>query len=108
MSEQEKSALELVEDSLKGYWRKRGNPHIIVGRHSEFVVEPRMFMGKKLNPEIERLLIKNYLASAAAGDSGMGKVVVKSNKLLIKDQHGKTVVTVSDRKLIKEYLAQRA
>ena len=108
MSEQEKSGLELMEDMLKNYWRKHGNPYIIVGRHSEFVVEPRVFMGNKLNPEVLKMLIAHYLASASVQDSGAGKIEVKSDKLIIKSPNGKPLAVVRDKRLIEQYLAQQA
>jgi hypothetical protein len=108
MQKKELSAMEKMENMLKGFWKKHGNPHYIVGRHTEFVVEPRVFMGNKLNPEVLNLLIQNYLACAAADDSGVGKVKVKDDKLVITTPKGKPLAIIRDKKLIEQYLAQRA
>ncbi len=105
---QEKSALEKLADKLKGLWRKSGNASVIAARHTEFVVEPRVFVGDKLNPEILKMLVEHYLSNAPKQDSGFGKnISVSYEKLIIKDSQGKPLVMVRDKKIIQEYLAQR-
>lgn len=106
--EKEKSALERLEDKLKDLWRQSGKPHIIAARHTEFVVEPKVFLGNKLNPEILELLTLNYLAQTSRQDSGTGNIEVTPEKLVIKTPKGKPVVVVRSQKIIEQYLAQRA
>ena len=106
--EKEKSALERLEDKLKDLWRKSGKPHIIAARHTEFVVEPKVFLGDKLNPEILELLALNYLTQTSRQDSGTGNIEVTPEKLVIKTPKGKPVVVVRNQKIIEQYLAQRA
>jgi len=106
---QEKSALEKLEDLLKDFWREHGNPHIIAAKHTEFVVEPKVFIGDKLNPEILKLLVLNYLAQATKQDSGIGQnIEVTPEKLVIKSPKGKPLVVVRDKKIIQLYLAAQA
>jgi hypothetical protein len=100
---------ENLENLLKNYWRKKGNPSIIAAKHTEFVVEPKVFIGDQLNPEILKILVVNYLAQTARQDSGLGgNVEVTPDKLVIKSPKGKPLVIVRDQKIIQQYLAARA
>ena len=101
----EKSALEKLEDVLKGFWRRFGKPSIVAAKHTDFVIEPRVFVGDKLNPEILKLLTMAYLASASKQDSGFGNIDVTPEKLVIKSPKGKPLVVVNDQKIIRQYLA---
>lgn len=103
----EKDALQKLEDLLKDFWRKNGNPNIIAAKHSEFVVEPKVFLGDKLNPQILKLLVVNYLAQTSKQDSGTGNIDLKTDKLIIKTPKGKPLVVVRDKKIIQQYLTQR-
>ena len=104
----EKSALEQLEELLKNYWKQSGNASIIAAKHTEFVVEPKIFVGDKLNPDILKMLVVNYLVQTSRQDSGTGNVDVTPDKLVIKTPKGKPVVVVRDKKLIQQYLATRA
>jgi hypothetical protein len=105
---EEKSALEKLEGLLKDLWRKNGDPQIIAAKHTEFVVEPRVFLGNQLNPEILKLLVIAYLSNTSVQDSGAGNVEVAADKLVIKSPKGKPLVVVRDRNIIRQYLAQQA
>lgn len=106
---EEKSALEQMEELLKGLWRQSGHASIIAAKHAEFVVEPTVFIGDKLNPEILKLLVINYLAHASKQDSGIGaNIEVTPEKLVIKSPKGKPLVIVNDNKIIQQYLEARA
>jgi hypothetical protein len=104
----EKSALEQLEELLKSYWKQSGNASIIAAKHTEFVVEPKVFLGDKLNPDILKMLVVNYLVQTSRQDSGTGNVDVTPDKLVIKTPKGKPVVVVRDQKLIQQYLAARS
>ena len=106
--EKERSALGRLEDALKSFWRKKGKPSVIAARHTEFTVEPKVFLGDKLNPEVLKLLVVNYLANTSVQDSGAGNIEVTPEKLIIKTPKGKPVVIVRDKRIIRQYLAQRA
>ena len=103
----EKNALEKLEGLLKELWRRNGNASVIAARHSEFVVEPMVFVGDKLNPDILKLLVINYLVQTSNQDSGTGKgnIEVTPEKLTIKTPKGKPLVIIRDRKIIQQYLA---
>ena len=107
MANEEKSALENFEESLKAFWREKGNASIISAKHTEFMVEPKIFLGDKLNPEILKLLVINYLVQTSRQDSGTGNIEVTPEKLVIKTPGGKPLVIVRDKQLIQQYLAAR-
>ena len=104
---EEKSALEKLGEMLKDFWRENGKPQIIAAKHTEFMVEPKIFMGDKLNPEILKLLVVNYLAQTSNQDSGTGNIDVAPEKLVIKSPKGRPLVVVRDKKIIQQYLSQQ-
>lgn len=108
MPNQQKSELEKFEEMLRDFWRMQGNPSTISARHTEFTVEPKVFIGHKLHPDILKLLVINYLAQSAKQDSGTGNIEITPEKLVIKTPKGKPLVIVRDQKLIQQYLAARA
>ena len=104
---EEKSALEKLEDKLKEMWRNNGSASIISAKHTEFLVEPKVFIGDKLNPEILKLLVLNYLAQSSKQDSGVGNIDCTPEKLVIKSPKGRPLVIVRDKKIIQQYLASK-
>ncbi|OGC25278.1 hypothetical protein A2291_03680 [candidate division WOR-1 bacterium RIFOXYB2_FULL_42_35] len=96
-----------LEEALKEMWLEQGNPSVIAAKHAEFVVEPKVFFGNKLNPAILKLLVVNYLAHTSTQDSGAGNVDVTPEKLVIKSPKGKPLVIVRDKKIIGEYLQKQ-
>ncbi len=105
---EEKSAIEQIEAILKELWRQSGQGSVIAAKHTEFVVEPKIFLGDKLNPEILKMLVVNYLVQTSRQDSGTGNVEIQADKLVIKTPKGKPVVVVRDKKLIHQYLSARS
>ncbi|MBU0629307.1 MAG: hypothetical protein KKC80_00110 [Candidatus Margulisbacteria bacterium] len=106
MSE-EKSALEKLEESLKEFWRQSGQASVIAAKHTEFVIEPKVFLGDKLNPEILKLLVLNYLTQTSRQDSGIGNVEVSTDKLIIKSPKGKPLVIINDQRIVQQYINSR-
>lgn len=106
--ENEKTAREQIVEALKSYWYKTSRPSVIAAKHSEFVVEPTIFIGNELNPEILKLLVMNYLVQTSTMDSGVGNVEVSPEKLVIKNKKGKPLIVVKDQNIIQQYLASRA
>jgi|SRR3989339_432609 len=103
----EKSALEKLEDGLKSFWRKSGKASVVAAKHTEFVIEPRVFLGNQVHPEILKMLVENYLSQASRQDSGIGNIEVTPDKLIIKSPKGKPLMIVNDKKLINQYLTAR-
>ena len=103
--DKDKSNLEKLEEALKEMWRKQGEASIIAAKHTEFVIEPKIFVGDKLNPEILKLLVLNYLKTVGRQDSGCGQVESTPDKIVIKSTSGKPMVIVRDKKVIREYHA---
>lgn len=108
MPEDNRSAMEKLEEKLKELWRKSGQASIIAARHTEFVVEPKVFVGNKIHSDVLKVLTLCYLSSAAAQDSGVGNVDASPEKLVINSDEGKPLVVVKDKRIIRQYLAQQA
>lgn len=106
--ENEKDHLGKLEELLKDYWRQSGHASVIAAKHTEFVVEPRVFIGNKLNPEILKLLVLNYLVQTSKQDSGIGNIEATPDKLVIKSPKGRPMVVVRDPKIIQQYLSAQA
>ncbi|OGB90047.1 hypothetical protein A2625_01775 [candidate division WOR-1 bacterium RIFCSPHIGHO2_01_FULL_53_15] len=102
-----KSALEKLEELIKNMWRNSGSASVIAAKHTEFIVEPKIFLGDKLNPDILKLLVLNYLAQTSRQDSGVGNIEATPEKLVIKSPKGKPLVIVRDRNIIQQYLAAK-
>jgi hypothetical protein len=105
--EKEKNNFDSLEQALKDLWKKQGNASVIAAKHTEFMVEPKIFVGTELNPEILKLLVVNYLKSASRQDSGVGNVESSPDKIVIKSKSGKPLVIVRDKKIIQEYLSKQ-
>ncbi len=101
----EKTPLEKLEGILKDFWKQKGKASIIAAKHTEFSVEPKIFVGEELNPEILKLLVINYLASTSKQDSGIGNVEATPEKIVIKTKSGKPVLIVRDKKIVESYLS---
>jgi len=106
MSDKEKDPLQKLEEKIKNFWKNSGSASIIAAKHTEFVVEPKIFIGDKLNPEILKLLVLAYLSQTSIQDSGAGNVEVHPDKLIIKSPKGKPLVIVNDKKIIEQYVAR--
>jgi len=102
--EKEKSSLEKLEELLKEIWRRDGNASVIAAKHTEFVVEPKIFVGNKLNPDILKMLAINYLAQSSKQDSGIGgNIEATPEKIVIKSAKGKPLVVIRDKKIIEHF-----
>ncbi|MFA5035315.1 MAG: hypothetical protein WC500_06020 [Candidatus Margulisiibacteriota bacterium] len=106
MSE-EKSALEQLEVALKELWKRSGQASVIAAKHTEFVIEPKIFMGDKLNPEILKMLALNYLSQTSHQDSGIGNVEVAPDKITINSPKGKPLVIINDQRVVQQYINSR-
>lgn len=102
----EKDALKQLEEILKGFWRKHGSSSIIAAKHTEFIVEPKIFLGNRLNPEVLKMLVISYLENTSTQDSGAGNIDATPEKLVIKSPSGKPLVIVRDQKIIQQYYSR--
>jgi hypothetical protein len=105
--EEEKSGLERLEELFRKFWKENANQSVIAAKHSEFTIEPKVFIGDKLNSEILKLLVINYLTQTSTQDSGAGNVEITPEKLVIKTPKGKPLVIVRDKKLIQQFISRQ-
>ena len=106
--EQNKSALEKLQEKLLSMWKQSGQASIVSGRHTEFIIEPKVFMGSKLHPDILKALVLAYISNTSRQDSGTGNIEATPEKLVIKGEDGKKLIVVRDKQIIQQYIASRA
>jgi len=99
-TEQEKTALQKVEDTLKRFWMGQKKSRLINARHTEVLVEPKVFIGGSLNPEISKLLIQEYLGKISAEDIAKGRVIITSDLIRIFNNDGTLVAEVRGKRII--------
>ena len=95
-----KTALEKAEEALRGFWLEKSNAPIIKAKHSEIFVEPKVFVGGSINPEVGKLLVKEYLSKVSIEDIARGRVIISSDLIKIKDEEGRLVAEVRNKKII--------
>jgi|GEM_PF-699145 len=95
-----KTPLNRIEDALKWFWRKNSGVKTMKCKNAEFFVEPRVFIGDEVNPEIARLIVSRYLARVTPEDVINKKVVILEDKIIINDDDGKQILEVKSRQLI--------
>lgn len=98
----DRSALERVEEALKWFWRKNSGTKMMKAKNAEFIVEPKVFIGGKINPEIARLIIKRYLERVTPEDIIDKKVVITEEKVVINDDEGNQILEVKSKSLINK------
>jgi len=106
MNTKEKLRKEKIKRIIESFWEENGTAQVVTGKHSEFIIEPKIFLGNEVNPEVAKLIIKTYLAEVIKNDSGQGRVIATPEKLIIKDSKGNIAAIVRDKSIIEEYLSQ--
>jgi hypothetical protein len=108
MREEEKksnlTALEKAQEALRKFWLEKSKTPVIKAKHAEIYIEPKVFVGKKLNPEIEGLIVKERLSKITPEDIAKGRIVITADKILIKDKTGKPLAEVRSKKLINNMI----
>jgi len=95
-----KTAFEEIEESLRKLWLEKGKAPIIKAKHTELFVEPKVFIGGEVNPEIGKLIVKEYLSKISINEIAKGKVVITSDLIKIKGDDGKLLAEVRGKKII--------
>ncbi len=103
-TKEHRSALEIAEEHLKQFWREKSQATIIKAKHTEILVEPKVFMHGHINPEIGKLLIKEYLCNLSPDDIAKGKVIITADRIVIRDDNGEPIAEVKSRKLINSMI----
>jgi hypothetical protein len=103
-TKEQKTAFELAEDALRKFWREKSKTTIIKAKHTEIVVEPKIFMGGHINPEVGKLLIKEYLSNLSPEDIAKGRVVITADMIMITDDNGELIAEVRSKKLINSMI----
>ncbi len=95
-----KTALERAEDDFRKFWLEKSKAPIIKAKHTELFIEPKVFIGGELNPEIGRLVVQEYLSKVSLEDIAKGRVIITSDMIKIRDDDGLTLAEIRSKKMI--------
>ena len=104
MHKKEKDHISLLERALKKLWRKYNPAPVIKAKHTEISVEPRPFIGGKLNPQIADFILRLYLQKVKVNPNFNGEIEVRDGILKVKDKNGRLIAETTSPKIIREYL----
>jgi hypothetical protein len=71
--------LKRAEEALRAFWLEKGKAPIIKAKHTELFIEPKVFTAGGLNPEIGKLIVKEYLSKVGIEEIAKGKVVLDTD-----------------------------
>jgi len=97
-----KTYLEKLEDELKKLWRSYGGKSPIKGALTEIEVEPRIFVGDSLNPEVSDLLASVYLSKTTIEDVENGNLELRDEAIVVKDSNKKTIAIIRSQVAMRE------
>jgi len=95
-----------VPTTLQRFASDHMKKQVIKGAHTEIVVEPRCYVGGKVNPQVAELLVSAYLRKCSKQDLENGRITVEDGLLIIRDTHGNPVARVRKQKIIQEFMAK--
>lgn len=99
-----KTPLEQAEEALHKFWLEKSKAPIIKAKHTELFVEPKVFVGGELNPEIGKLVIQEYLSRVRVEDIAKGSIVISSDLIKINDENGKLIAEVRSKRIINSMI----
>jgi len=97
-----KTYLEKLEDELKKIWRAYGSKGPIKGALTEIDVEPKIFVGDSLNPEVSDLLASVYLSKTTIEDVENGNLEIRDEAIVIKDKNKKPIAIIRSQIALRE------
>ena len=97
---------DIIEKALSAFWQDYGQGNPIKARHTEVKIQPKLFIGGKLNPQVAQKIVEVYLAQVTMEEIMNGKIVISEDAVQIKDESGKVKVEVKDKKFIKKMINQ--
>lgn len=98
-----KTYLEKLEDELKKVWKEYGSCGPIKGAHTEIEVEPKVFLGDAINPEIADILASIYLSKTTIEDLHNGNLELHDEAIVIKDKNKKPIAIIRSQMILREF-----
>ena len=89
-----KSYLEKLESELKRTWKSYAGKGPIKGAHTEIEIEPKVFFGESLNPEIAEVLASVYLSQTTIEDLENGTIEIRDEAVVLKDKKTKKPIAI--------------
>ena len=98
-----KTYLEKLESELKKVWEEYGSHGPIKGAHTEIEVEPKVFLGDAINPEIADILASIYLSKTTIEDINNGNLELRDEAIVIKDKNKKPIAIIRSQMALREF-----
>ena len=98
-----KTYLERLELELKKVWKEYGRRSPIKGAHTEIEVEPKVFLGDTINPEIADILASIYLSKTTIEDINNGNLELRDEAIVIKDKNKKPIAIIRSQMALREF-----
>ena len=95
------SCFDKVEAALNAFWLDHGAQPAIKARHTEVSIEPRFFVGDRLNPQIAKKIVEVFLLNATPAHFISGRITVTKEGVQIKDARGAVIVEAKSPAFIK-------
>ena len=100
------TAIKNVEEGLQLFWQDHGRSNKISGKHAQIVVEPKVIMNGKINPEIIDLMVSVYLSQFNINDVKKGRIVIDNGVMTIKDPFGTPIAEVRNQSIIEKFTSR--
>ena len=98
-----KTYLEKLESELKKVWREYGSRGPIKGAHTEIEIEPKVFLGDAINPEIADILASVYLSKTTIEDIENGNLELRDEAIVIKDKNKRPIAIIRSQMALREF-----
>ena len=91
-----------LEASLEQFWKDFGHTISVNGKHTCFVIRPKMIIGGNINSEVSKKLVVVYLSQSTAEKISKGTITVTYQTVTIKNRNGKSVLEITNKKIVSE------
>lgn len=99
---QDKSTLEILEDIIGGFYQSQNKSSVIKTPQAEFMVMPKVFISKELNPEIGKEIIRAFLKKVGKKEIMEERVIITPKKITIFDRNKEPLVQVVGESIINK------
>ena len=91
-----------LEASLEQFWKDFGHTISVNGKHTCFVIRPKMIIGGNINSEVSKKLVVVYLSQSTAEKISRGTITVTYKTVTIKTRNGKSMLEITNKKIVSE------
>ena len=91
-----------LEASLEQFWNDFGHTISVNGKHTCFVIRPKMIIGGNVNSEVSKKLVVVYLSQSPAEKVSKGTITISYKTVTIKNKNGKNILEITNKKIVSE------